>query len=93
MLCITFVMNAQNKEFNPYWYLQLQGGAGYTVGEAPTFMEQVSLPAAALNIFYGVFNVKLTSLKGIGEKTEGLSSHRQDQLWLELCTGRPGLPL
>ena len=50
MLCITFVMNAQNKDFNPYWYLQLQGGAGYTVGEAPTFMEQVSLPAAALNL-------------------------------------------
>ena len=50
MLVITFVMNAQNKEFNPYWYLQLQGGAGYTVGEAPTFMEQVSLPAAALNL-------------------------------------------
>ncbi len=49
MLCIAFVMNAQNKEFNPYWYLQLQGGAGYTVGES-TFMNQVSLPAAALNL-------------------------------------------
>lgn len=49
MLLIAFVMNAQDKnEFNPYWYLQLQGGAGYTVGEAP-FMELIS-PAAALNI-------------------------------------------
>ncbi len=44
-----FVAGAQNKsEFNPYWYLQLQGGAGYTVGETD-FMDLVS-PAAALNI-------------------------------------------
>ncbi len=49
LLLITFVMNAQNKdEFNPYWYLQLQGGAAHTVGETQ-FMKLVS-PAAALNI-------------------------------------------
>ena len=51
LLLIAFVMNAQNKdEFNPYWYLQLQGGAGYTIGEAQNFMDMMSLPAAALNI-------------------------------------------
>ena len=49
MLLIAFVMNAQDKaEFNPYWYLQLQGGAAHTVGET-SFMKLVS-PAAALNI-------------------------------------------
>ena len=49
MLLIAFVMNAQDKEeFNPYWYLQLQGGGAYTVGETE-FMNLIS-PAAALNI-------------------------------------------
>ena len=49
MLFIALAMNAQDKaEFNPYWYLQAQGGAAYTVGET-SFMTLVS-PAAALNI-------------------------------------------
>lgn len=48
-LLIAFAMNAQDKaEFNPYWYLQAQGGAAYTVAET-NFMSAVS-PAAALNI-------------------------------------------
>ena len=51
LLFIAFAVNAQDKaEFNPYWYLQLQGGAGYTVGEAYNFMDMVSLPAVGLNV-------------------------------------------
>ena len=49
LLLIVFSMNAQNRDsFNPYWYLQLQGGAAYTMGET-SFLNLVS-PAAALNI-------------------------------------------
>ena len=52
MLFIAFMVNAQDKsEFNPYWYLQLQGGAAYTVGETADFMSLVS-PAAAINLGY-----------------------------------------
>ena len=38
-------------EFNPHWYIQLQGGAGYTVGETTDFATLVS-PAASLNFGY-----------------------------------------
>ena len=48
LVLLTFSVNAQNKEFNPYWYLQLQGGVGQTVGETP-FKTLIS-PAAALNV-------------------------------------------
>ena len=70
LLVITFVMNAQTKdEFNPYWYLQLQGGAGYTVGEATNFMDLVT-PAAALNLgwqFSPIVGARL-NLNGWGGK-------------------------
>ena len=26
------VANAQKKDFNPYWFMQLQGGAAHTIG-------------------------------------------------------------
>lgn len=38
------------EEFNPHWYLQLQGGAGYTVGE--TNFKDLLSPAAQLGIGY-----------------------------------------
>ena len=51
LVLITFAVNAQNKEeFNPYWYLQLQGGAGYTIGEASNWLDMLSYPAVGLNI-------------------------------------------
>ena len=40
----------ENVEFNPHWYLQVQGGAAYTVGEAK-FDDLVS-PAAAIYAGY-----------------------------------------
>lgn len=42
---------AENAEFNPHFFLQLQAGAGYTVGEARSFGDLVS-PAAAINVGY-----------------------------------------
>ena len=51
LVLITFAVNAQNKEeFNPYWYLQLQGGAGYTIGESTNWVDHLSYPAVGLNI-------------------------------------------
>lgn len=38
-------------EFNPHWYVQAQGGAGYTVGETLDFTKLLS-PAAYLNLGY-----------------------------------------
>lgn len=38
-------------EFNPHWYIQLQGGAGYTVGETGNVAKLLS-PAAYLNVGY-----------------------------------------
>jgi len=38
-------------EFNPHWYIQAQGGAGYTVGEGNDFTKLLS-PAAYLNVGY-----------------------------------------
>ncbi len=38
-------------EFNPYWYMQLQAGGGYTVGETNDFFK-LTTPAAAINFGY-----------------------------------------
>lgn len=42
--------SAQNDEFSGRWFIQFQGGAGHTVGEA-AFVELIS-PAAAFNVGY-----------------------------------------
>ncbi len=44
------VASAQNKDFDPYWFLQLQGGAAHTIGET-NFMDLVS-PSAAISLGY-----------------------------------------
>lgn len=41
---------AQEVEFNPHWFLQLQAGGGYTVGEAD--FNKLLSPAAAINVGY-----------------------------------------
>ena len=38
-------------EFNPHWYIQAQGGVGYTRGEGNDFTKLLS-PAAGLNVGY-----------------------------------------
>ena len=38
-------------EFNPHWYVQLQGGAAYTLGETADFTKLLS-PSAFLNVGY-----------------------------------------
>ena len=49
MICLSLGAFAQN-EFYPDWYIQVQGGAGHTVGEA-SFTKLIS-PAAALSLGY-----------------------------------------
>lgn len=41
----------ETTEFNPHWFMQLQAGAGYTIGEAKEFKDLVS-PAAAIYAGY-----------------------------------------
>ena len=47
---VTNVEVGQEVEFNPHWFMQLQVGGGYTVGEAD-FKDLLS-PAAAINVGY-----------------------------------------
>lgn len=44
------VANAQKKDFDPYWFMQLQGGAAHTVGET-SFGDLIS-PSAAVSLGY-----------------------------------------
>ncbi len=44
------VASAQKKDFNPYWFMQLQGGAAETVGET-SFSDLLS-PSAAVSLGY-----------------------------------------
>ncbi len=44
------VANAQKKEFDPYWFMQLQAGAAHTVGET-SFGDLIS-PSAAVSLGY-----------------------------------------
>lgn len=41
---------AQETEFNPHWFIQLQAGGGYTIGE--TDFKHLLSPAAAINVGY-----------------------------------------
>lgn len=55
LAAVTLGASAQNDkpkyEFNPYWSVQLQGGAGYTVGGADKFTDLIT-PAAAVSVGY-----------------------------------------
>ncbi len=44
------VANAQKKDFDPYWFMQLQGGAAHTIGET-SFGDLIS-PSAAVSLGY-----------------------------------------
>lgn len=44
------VANAQKKDFDPYWFMQIQGGAAHTVGET-SFGDLIS-PSAAVSLGY-----------------------------------------
>lgn len=45
------LVEPERTEFQPHWYMQVQAGLGYTVGETNKFKELAS-PAAALNFGY-----------------------------------------
>ncbi|MEG2070697.1 MAG: OmpA family protein [Bacteroidales bacterium] len=65
LLCVTTSFAQEVKEeakmvFNPHWFIQVQGGASYTVGEAE-FSKQIS-PAVALFAgyqFYPIFGLRI----------------------------------
>ena len=44
------VANAQKKDFDPYWFMQIQGGAAHTIGET-SFGDLIS-PSAAVSFGY-----------------------------------------
>lgn len=46
----TSVSVSEETMFNPHWFIQLQGGAGYTIGEND--FKKLLSPAAALNVGY-----------------------------------------
>ena len=53
LFCAEILFAQKGKEeagiiFNPHWYLQLQGGMGYTVGE--TGFKDLISPAGALSV-------------------------------------------
>ena len=53
----------ENYYYAPYNYVQLQAGAGYTIGEAP-FADQLSLPTAAVSFgrqFNDFFGMRLSA--------------------------------
>ena len=55
LFCAEILFAQKGKEeagiiFNPHWYLQLQGGMGYTVGE--TGFKDLISPAGALSVGY-----------------------------------------
>lgn len=45
------LIEPERAEFNPHWSLQIQAGAGYTIGEASSVKDLIS-PAAAVNAGY-----------------------------------------
>lgn len=56
------VANAQKQDFDPYWFLQLQGGVAHTIGET-TFTDLLS-PSAAISLGYQfspVFGARLNA--------------------------------
>ena len=57
------------KEFQPHWFLQLQGGAAYTLGEAK-FKDLIS-PTAQLGIGYQFNPVLGLRLQGSGWESKG----------------------
>ena len=71
MLAAFTTASAQEEkvEFQPHWYLQLQGGAAHTLGEAK-FMDLVN-PAAQVAIGYPFNPVLGLRLQGSGYQSKG----------------------
>ena len=66
---VTNVEVGQEVEFNPHWFMQLQVGGGYTVGEAD-FKDLLS-PAAAINVGYKFSPLFGLRLGGSGWQAKG----------------------
>lgn len=69
LVLVASIASAQTADFKGYWFLQLQGGAGYTVGE--TEFSNLISPAGAVSVGYQfspVFGMRLNAsgLQGKG---------------------------
>jgi outer membrane protein OmpA-like peptidoglycan-associated protein len=83
-LCVSAQLGANQPasdtyEFNPHFFVNVQGGAGYTVGEA-NFSKLIT-PAAALNVGYNfspIFGLRVgaSGLQGKGSWTEPRSYYK-----------------
>ena len=63
------VANAQKKDFDPYWFLQLQGGAAETIGET-NWVDLLS-PSAAISLGYQFSPVFAARLNANGWQGKG----------------------
>ena len=63
------VANAQKQDFNPYWFLQLQGGAAETIGE--TNWQDLLSPSAAVSLGYQFSPVFAARLNVNGWQAKG----------------------
>jgi outer membrane protein OmpA-like peptidoglycan-associated protein len=80
-VCIGFGINAQTSgadtyEFNRHFYLNVQGGVGYTVGE--TSFGHLITPAAAFNLGYNFSPVFGVRIGGSGWQAKGSWSRPRD---------------
>lgn len=73
------VANAQNKDFDPYWFLQIQGGAAHTIGEA-SFTDLIT-PSAALSVGYQFSPVFGARLNVNGLQGKGAVNNEQVNLY------------
>ena len=67
-------------EFNPHWYIQAQGGVGYTVGEGNDFTKLLS-PAAYLNVGYNFTPVACLQVRACLRGCH--VQHQQPHRWLQ----------
>ena len=63
------VANAQKKDFDPYWFMQIQGGAAHTIGET-SFGDLIS-PSAAVSFGYQFSPVFGMRLQANGWQSKG----------------------
>ena len=60
----------EKSEFNPHWFLQIQGGVGHTVGEVG--FDQLLSPAVLARMGYALRPERLAEQGGLGAARDGL---------------------
>ena len=73
------VANAQKNDFDPYWFLQLQGGAAETIGE--TVWTDLISPSAAVSLGYQFSPVFAARLNGNAWQGKGAINDGQARVY------------